>query len=169
MRKFMGLAPTMAAVLLVSGTSRAEESSNTATIEVSVPADARVWFDDFLTEQTGFERSFESPPLKPGKAYSYVVTAQWRGPNGNDVVRKERVRIRANEKSTLEFAPRALLRTAYYEFSPVYTPNDYYQPGYYGGGRGLFRNYYRVGNVIINGRRWGDIGYRYSHGDLIRW
>jgi hypothetical protein len=29
--------------------------------------------------------------------------------------------------------------------------------------------YYRVGNVIINGRRWGDIGYRLSHADLVRW
>jgi hypothetical protein len=33
----------------------------------------------------------------------------------------------------------------------------------------LFSGYYRVGNVIINGRRWGDIGYRMSHADLIRW
>jgi hypothetical protein len=31
------------------------------------------------------------------------------------------------------------------------------------------QKYYRVGNVIINGRRWGDIGYRLSHADLIRW
>jgi hypothetical protein len=29
--------------------------------------------------------------------------------------------------------------------------------------------YYRVGNVIINRWRWGDIGYRLSHADLIRW
>jgi hypothetical protein len=45
-----------------------------------------------------------------------------------------------------------------------------YSSGYYSNGRsGYFSGYYRVGNVIINGRRWGDIGYRYSHGDLIRW
>ena len=62
--------------------------------------------------------------------------------------------------------------------STVVTPGDYptyyptgpsYSPGYYQTDRGYFSGYYRVGNVIINGRRWGDIGNRYSHGDLIRW
>jgi hypothetical protein len=58
----------------------------------------------------------------------------------------------------------------YYPSSPTYSyPSGSYSSGYYRGGRGLFSGYYRVGNVIINGRRWGDIGYRYSHADLIRW
>jgi hypothetical protein len=35
--------------------------------------------------------------------------------------------------------------------------------------RDYFSNYYRVGNVIINGNRWGDLGYRMDHSDLIRW
>jgi hypothetical protein len=55
--------------------------------------------------------------------------------------------------------------------SGYYYPSYYYpsySSGYYPTGRG-FSGYYRVGNVIINGRRWGDIGYRYSHSDLIRW
>jgi hypothetical protein len=45
-------------------------------------------------------------------------------------------------------------------------PRYGYPARYYGGG---YSGYYRVGNVIINGRRWGDIGYRYSRADLIRW
>jgi hypothetical protein len=80
----------------------------------------------------------------------------------------------------VEFVPRASLGAGYYEVAPGYSPSYYYYPtgpgynwgyygGYYGGGGGFFRGYYRVGNVIINGRRWGDIGYRYSHADLIRW
>ena len=96
-----------------------------------------------------------------------MVTAQWRGPDGKDVVRKQRVSVRANESSNVEFVPRAF-RAGYYEADPVYYPMGY-NCGYYESGRRSFRGYYRVGNVIINGRRWGDIGYRYSHADLIRW
>ena len=44
-----------------------------------------------------------------------------------------------------------------------------YNSTYYGDGGHSVGGWYRVGNVIINGRRWGDIGYRYSHADLIRW
>jgi hypothetical protein len=55
--------------------------------------------------------------------------------------------------------------TTYYY--PSY--GSYYSGNYSSGRSGLFSGYYRVGNVIINGRRWGDIGYRYSHSDLIRW
>jgi hypothetical protein len=51
----------------------------------------------------------------------------------------------------------------YYPAAPVYSS------GYYRTDSGRTSGWYRVGNVIINGRRWGDIGYRYSHADLIRW
>jgi uncharacterized protein (TIGR03000 family) len=160
----------------MSGTGHAGQAglTNTAVIEVSVPADAKVLFDDFSTQQTGSERSFESPPLTPGNTYSYVITAQWRGPDGKDVVRKQQVSVRANEGSSVEFVPRAQRRAGNDGVTPVYGPSYYpTQPGdssgYYGGGRRFFGGYYRVGNVIINGRRWGDIGYRYSYGDLLRW
>ena len=185
MKTFLHSAAMCAAALILvpamPGAGRAGQAapSNTAGIQVSVPADAKVWFDDFLTEQTGPERSFESPPLTPGKTYSYEITAQWRGPDGKDVVRKQQVSVRANATSSVEFAPRVRYYSGYYTTEPAcgsgyYGPgccSGYYEPGwcsgYYGGGRRS--GYYRVGNVIINGRRWGDIGYRYSHADLIRW
>jgi uncharacterized protein (TIGR03000 family) len=162
-------AVSLAITLAMPGTSRAAPAalSGSATIDISVPADAKVWFDDIPTVQTGSERRFESPPLTPGKTYSYEVTAQWRGPDGQYVVRKQPVSVRANEISNLEFVPRALLQASYYQPSPVYAPS--YNPVYSGYNWGSRRGYYRVGNVIINGRRWGDIGYRYSHADLIRW
>ena len=173
-------AAAAALTLAMSGTNPrgVATPSNTAVIEVSVPADAKVWFDDSPTEQTGPERSFVSPPLTPGKTYSYVVTAQWRGPDGKDVVRKQPVSVRANESSSVEFVPRANPPTTTRPNPPTTTrPNPVttqdtrggYSSGDYRGGRGNFSGYYRVGNVIINGRRWGDIGYRYSHADLIRW
>jgi uncharacterized protein (TIGR03000 family) len=161
--------------LAMHGTSRARAAApNSATVEVSVPDDAKVWFDGSPTAQTGPERRYESPALAPGKTYSYEIKAQWRGPDGKDVVRKQSVDVRANESSNVEFVPRTQLRASYYEPTPMYAPSYYpmqpaYNSGYDGGSRRLFGGYYRVGNVIINGRRWGDIGYRYSHGDLIRW
>jgi hypothetical protein len=53
--------------------------------------------------------------------------------------------------------------TYYYPAAPVYSS------GYYRTDGGRTSGWYRVGNVIINGRRWGDIGYRYSHADLLQW
>jgi len=172
-------------MLAISSTSRAGQAapSNKATIDVSVPTDAKVWFDDHLTVQIGSLRAYETPPLKPGGTYSYVVTAQWRGPDGKDVVQKQKVSVRANESSNVEIVPRTPYYSRYYTTEPGYYSSYYTaQPGYYsgyyqrgyssgysGGRQGLFSGYYRVGNVIINGRRWGDIGYRYSHADLIRW
>ena len=180
MKKFLHTAAfgitALALTLATSGTGRAAEAAppDSATVDVGVPDDAKVWFDGTPTEQTGPERRYQSPPLTPGKTYSYEITARWRGPDGKDVVRKQSVSVRANESSNVEFVPRTVLRAGYYEPAPAYAPAYYpmrpaYSSGYYGGGRGLFGGYYRVGNVIINGRRWGDIGYRYSHGDLIRW
>jgi uncharacterized protein (TIGR03000 family) len=169
-------AVALALTLAMSTSSSAAEAAqpNAATIELSVPPDARVWFDDNPTVQTGSERRYYSPPLTPGQTYSYVITAQWRGPDGADVVKKETVSVRANESSNVEFVPRTLVRSGYYDPAPVYSQGYYpgqpvYYSGYSGRSRGYFGGYYRVGNVIINGRRWGDIGYRYSHGDLIRW
>jgi uncharacterized protein (TIGR03000 family) len=156
-------ATALALTLVISGTSRGQTAP--ASIAVSVPADAKVWFDDSPTQQTGAERSFESPPLKLAKTYSYTITAQWRDADGTDVIQKRQVSVRANESSNVEFVP----RTSYYYEPTYYYPNNYDSGNYYGGGRRFFGNYYRVGNVIINGRRWGDIGYRYSHADLIRW
>lgn len=60
----------------------------------------------------------------------------------------------------------AVTTTSYYQETPSYqydAPARSYRSG------GPFSGWYRVGNVIINGRRWGDIGYRYSHADLVRW
>lgn len=53
--------------------------------------------------------------------------------------------------------------------TPTVTPTWYYQPRPQYPAYQNTNGYYRVGNVIINGRRWGDIGYRYSHADLLLW
>jgi uncharacterized protein (TIGR03000 family) len=86
--------------------------ANTVAIRVVVPPDARVWFSDQETMQTGPVRYFESPPLAPGSDYSYDVTAQWRDPTGADVVQTRHVDVRANTQVRLNFISGALTVSA---------------------------------------------------------
>jgi uncharacterized protein (TIGR03000 family) len=75
---------------------------NAAHLRVIVPTGAKVWFDNSATQQTGRVRFFESPPLTPGKDYSYDVRATWTE-NGKEVTRTRHVDIRANAKATVDF------------------------------------------------------------------
>jgi len=69
---------------------------NTVQLRVRVPENARVWFFDQETQQTGRERTFISPPVTPGKSYVYQIKAQWRE-NGQDVTRDRRVTVQAGD------------------------------------------------------------------------
>jgi uncharacterized protein (TIGR03000 family) len=75
---------------------------NTAHIVVRMPADAKLWFENDLTTQTGTERHFDSPPLTPGKEFSYNVRAQWREGN-QDVTRSREVLVHAGDRVTVDF------------------------------------------------------------------
>jgi uncharacterized protein (TIGR03000 family) len=48
-----------------------------ATIELTVPADAQVWFDGQATTQTGTLRRFVTPPLRANSDYSYELKVRW--------------------------------------------------------------------------------------------
>jgi uncharacterized protein (TIGR03000 family) len=54
-----------------------EEDTNAALVVAHLPEDARIWFQDEPTIQTGTLRQFLSPPLTPGKSYTYTVRVQW--------------------------------------------------------------------------------------------
>lgn len=77
----------------------------TATVEVRVPADARVWFDGVATTKTGADRVFNSPPLEPGKAYHYEVKARWMQ-DGTPVERTQSIEVTAGQLSVANFVPR---------------------------------------------------------------
>ena len=65
-----------------------------ATIVVQLPADAKLTIDGAPTKSTSSERSFVSPPLEAGKAFSYTFEAQFV--RGNQTIRvAEEVPIRA--------------------------------------------------------------------------
>ena len=71
-------------------------------IEVGVPPDAEIWFDDAKTTQTGPLRRFVSPPLAPGHDYTYEVRVRWRE-NGNEIAQSRRITVRAGEQVSIAF------------------------------------------------------------------
>jgi uncharacterized protein (TIGR03000 family) len=75
-----------------------------ANIRVILPrADAKVWFSDSPTEQTGQIRQFVSPKLDPNKQdYTYEVKARWEE-NGKPVTRTQRVKVSANSTVSVDF------------------------------------------------------------------
>jgi uncharacterized protein (TIGR03000 family) len=67
-----------------------------ARVNLLVPADAKIWFDESQTKQTGAFRSFESPPLPADRDYSYQVRVQWKQ-DGKDVSEDRKIIVHAGE------------------------------------------------------------------------
>jgi uncharacterized protein (TIGR03000 family) len=83
--------------------------ANAARVRVRVPPGTTVWFDGDRTSQTGTERNFVSPPLEPGRGYTYEVRARWM--EGNRPMEDTRqVRVRAGETTTVDFLSPAVGR-----------------------------------------------------------
>jgi uncharacterized protein (TIGR03000 family) len=49
---------------------------NRAQVVITVPVDARVYFDEVLTTQTGTTRTYSTPALTPGMDYGYTIRAE---------------------------------------------------------------------------------------------
>jgi uncharacterized protein (TIGR03000 family) len=79
--------------------------STTASVDVRVPADAKVWFDGTPTTMTGADRVFTSPPLDTGKTYHYEVKAQWMQ-DGKPVEKTLSIPVAAGQRSLADFMTR---------------------------------------------------------------
>ncbi len=78
------------------------EGTGEAVVEVRLPADAELWFDGYRTALGGAERSFTTPPLGKDQAYIYQVRARWTE-NGLPVEQTRQIRVRAGERTVVEF------------------------------------------------------------------
>jgi len=79
------------------------QSGTAATIKLEVPdPNARVYFDDAATRQTGMERVFTSPPLEANKTYTYTIRATWME-NGREVNRSKDVQVQAGRTAMVDF------------------------------------------------------------------
>ena len=80
----------------------ADETDTRARVEVLVPADAQVWFNGNPTAQRGEQRDFASPPLTPGRDYTYEIRARWND-NGRVVDQTRSIIVRANARIGVDF------------------------------------------------------------------
>jgi uncharacterized protein (TIGR03000 family) len=80
-------------------------SNDRAQIEVMVPPDAEILFDGSATQQRGEDRLFVSPPLNPGRSYTYDIEAKWME-NGRQVDQKKEVTVTPGQTTTVDFSRR---------------------------------------------------------------
>jgi uncharacterized protein (TIGR03000 family) len=91
--------PAEAAALLPRDSE--EEPGSAAYITLRVPAGAEVWFDGARTRQTGPVRQYSSPPLSPGRTYTYQVRVRWEE-GGKAVEQTRRIKVQANARVDLD-------------------------------------------------------------------
>jgi uncharacterized protein (TIGR03000 family) len=89
------------ALLSVPGPAYGQQSGKRLPVHlrVRVPqADAQLLVEDVETRQTGTDRTFVSPPLAPGRVFTYTLTATWE-PNGyTKITRTRQVTVRAGQE-----------------------------------------------------------------------
>jgi uncharacterized protein (TIGR03000 family) len=84
------------------GQGQFQEDTNVAHITVRVPANADLEFEGQKTQQKGSMREFVSPPLTPGKDYTYDIKARWTE-NGRDMTKDQHVTVRAGSQAMVNF------------------------------------------------------------------
>ena len=83
-------------VFLAGQVSSAQVLADQARIDLTVPADAKVFINGYLTQSTGVQRSYQSINLKPGQVYPYRIVVEVVR-NGQPTRREEIVSLRAGE------------------------------------------------------------------------
>jgi uncharacterized protein (TIGR03000 family) len=75
-------------------------------VNVSVPANAQIWFGDVKTDRTGLLRQFVSPPIIPGRDYTYDVKVVLTE-GGKEVTHSRHITVHAGDVINLTFSPSA--------------------------------------------------------------
>jgi uncharacterized protein (TIGR03000 family) len=76
---------------------------NSVTLDVRVPSpDAQILIDGTPTRIRGVQRQYYSPPLDPGKVYTYELTAKFME-DGKEVTQTKKQEVRAGQQYTLDF------------------------------------------------------------------
>jgi uncharacterized protein (TIGR03000 family) len=78
-----------------------------AILIIEVPPQATLWIEDQRMSQTGSVRSFQSPPLQPGKTYLYKIRLSWPGPNGQPITTEHEITVQAGQTQRINFLPLA--------------------------------------------------------------
>ena len=78
------------------------QGDTAAHLTVTVPADAELWFEGTKVTTSGSVREFTSPPLTPGKKFTYDVRARWQE-GDREVTQKQEVGVAAGAQVRVEF------------------------------------------------------------------
>lgn len=83
----------------------AGKEKQAALIVVHVPENAVIWFGDQKMTQTGVRRTFQSPPLEPGKSYFYTMKIARPNPTAGqpDVVSEHEVGVTPGQTTEINF------------------------------------------------------------------
>jgi uncharacterized protein (TIGR03000 family) len=94
-------------------TPTTESADTAAHVTVELPADARLWFNDFRTAATGPVREFHTPPLTAGTPYYYDVRASWNE-NGREVTQTQHLKVTPGARLHIDFplAPKTSARAS---------------------------------------------------------
>jgi len=79
------------------------ENNNSATIVVTLPADAKLYFDNAPTTSKSERREFVSPALQTGTEYSYTLKAEIVR-DGKTEIKTEKVIVRAGAQASVSFS-----------------------------------------------------------------
>jgi uncharacterized protein (TIGR03000 family) len=82
-----------------------DASKQPATLVVRMPAPAAqavLMVDDTPTKQTGAERRFVSPPLEPGRDFSYTLSVTWEPNNYTKITRTRKISVRAGQETVAD-------------------------------------------------------------------
>jgi uncharacterized protein (TIGR03000 family) len=79
-----------------------DEETSTGTIQVSLPAEARLTVDGRLTTSTSSSRTLISPNLEPGYDYFYTLRAEIVR-DGQTLTQTQRVAVRAGDQTRVSF------------------------------------------------------------------
>jgi len=86
-----------------AGGEEEAEQNATASIEMTVPANAEVWLDGQKSQQTGTARAFVTPPLERGQTFRYDLRVRWTAP-GDIVVDVTRpIQVQGGRQTTVGF------------------------------------------------------------------
>jgi uncharacterized protein (TIGR03000 family) len=82
--------------------------NNAVLLNIHVPANAELWIGGTKVNTTGADRQFVSPPLTPGRNYTYDIRARWTDANGQGVDQVRHVNMQVGAVVNVDFtAPAA--------------------------------------------------------------
>lgn len=79
-----------------------EATGKPATVIFRLPADASLIVDGEKTNQTGSTRKFVTPPLKPGRKYTYNVVAEWEPNNYTRITRGRKIYVLSGKETEVD-------------------------------------------------------------------